>query len=96
MLTNNCLLASSSVQVRVKAMLNIEIYRKTLRRRDLAIESPKLDEEKGTNDGKDDEKKEKDDSTSSTGTIVNLMSTDSNRISEFATWWVSVFKICIK
>lgn len=73
-------------------MLNIEIYRKTLRRRDLSIESPKLDEEvvnEGGDNGKGDTKKEKDDSSSSTGTIVNLMSTDANRITEFATWWVS-------
>lgn len=73
-------------------MLNIEIYRKTLRRRDLAIELPKLDEVvvgDGSNNGGDDKSKEKDDSSSSTGTIVNLMSTDANRISEFATWWVS-------
>ncbi|KAG2237662.1 P-loop containing nucleoside triphosphate hydrolase protein [Thamnidium elegans] len=87
--------ASSSVQVRVKAMLNIEIYRKTLRRRDLAVEAPKIDDEK---DKKDDsnsttegsEKKEKGDTNSSTGTIVNLMSTDSNRISEFSVWWFSI------
>lgn len=86
--------AASSLQVRIKAMLNIEIYRKTLRRRDLAVEAPKIDSEES--DKKDDidkdkkeDSKEKDDISSSTGTIVNLMSTDSNRISEFSTWWVS-------
>ncbi|KAI9483188.1 MAG: P-loop containing nucleoside triphosphate hydrolase protein [Benjaminiella poitrasii] len=87
--------ASSSVQVRIKAMLNIEIYRKTLRRRDLSVASPKIDEEDNKKD-KDDKKneleenKEKEDVSSSTGTIVNLMSTDSNRISEFSVWWFSV------
>lgn len=79
-------------------MLNIEIYRKTLRRRDLAVESPKLDDEDenkkksddAEEDDKKDEPKEKEDVSSSTGTIVNLMSTDSNRISEFSVWWFSV------
>ncbi|CEP08484.1 hypothetical protein [Parasitella parasitica] len=93
--------ASSSVQVRVKAMLNIEIYRKTLRRRDLAVDSPKLDDDDDDDKKKDsddndnesnkkDESKEKEDVSSSTGTIVNLMSTDSNRISEFSVWWFSI------
>ncbi|KAI8378125.1 P-loop containing nucleoside triphosphate hydrolase protein [Choanephora cucurbitarum] len=88
--------ASSSVQVRIKAMLNIEIYRKTLRRRDLAVATPKLDDDKENKDDNGSEAdKDKDntneDVSSSTGTIVNLMSTDSNRISEFSTWWFSVF-----
>lgn len=73
-------------------MLNIEIYRKTLRRRDLAVEAPKIDdeEEKQMDDTKKDETKAKGDTSSSTGTIVNLMSTDSNRISEFSVWWFSI------
>lgn len=74
-------------------MLNIEIYRKTLRRRDLAVEAPKIDVEEDKKDddskSKNGDSKEKDESNSTTGTIVNLMSTDSNRISEFGTWWVS-------
>ncbi|KAI8979516.1 hypothetical protein BDF20DRAFT_906115 [Mycotypha africana] len=86
--------ASSCVEVPIRAMLNIEIYRKTLRRRDLAVESPKVEE-----DGKDDKKNEnkeeqsvqnKDDVSSTTGTIVNLMSTDSKRVSEFSVWWFSL------
>ncbi|RCI00820.1 hypothetical protein CU098_000030, partial [Rhizopus stolonifer] len=84
--------ASSHVQVRIKAMLNIEIYRKTLRRRDLSVATPKLEEE--DDDQKENTAKEEskatEDVSSSTGTIVNLMSTDSNRISEFSTWWFSV------
>ncbi|KAG2206947.1 hypothetical protein INT47_008416 [Mucor saturninus] len=91
--------ASSSVQVRVKAMLNIEIYRKTLRRRDLAVEAPKIDDEE--KDGQETESTKKDDpkkgdTASSTGTIVNLMSTDSNRISEFSVWWFSVLSAPIE
>jgi ABC-type multidrug transport system fused ATPase/permease subunit len=76
-------------------MLNIEIYRKTLRRRDLAVEAPRIDdeEEKDKKSADIDDKKkeeEKEDVSSSTGTIVNLMSTDSNRISEFSVWWFSI------
>lgn len=83
------------MQVRIKAMLNIEIYRKTLRRRDLAVATPELEDESEESKNKkdDDDKKkeeEKEDVSSSTGTIVNLMSTDSNRISEFSTWWFSI------
>ncbi|KAG1381714.1 hypothetical protein G6F61_002924 [Rhizopus arrhizus] len=87
--------ASSNVQVRVKAMLNIEIYGKTLRRRDLAIATPKIEEEESKDDAKKEEdkgEKTKEDVSSSTGTIVNLMSTDSNRVSEFATWWWTVLE----
>lgn len=75
-------------------MLNIEIYRKTLRRRDLAVEAPKIEEKEEVKDddasSKKEDKKEKGDTSSSTGTIVNLMSTDSNRISEFSVWWFCV------
>ncbi|CAO3617183.1 unnamed protein product [Cunninghamella echinulata] len=87
----------SYVQVRIKAMLNIEIYRKTLRRMDTNSNSEEKGEDKNQDDDdaeskkKDDkDKEEKEDVSSSTGTIVNLMSTDSNRISEFSTWWFSV------
>ncbi|KAI8387430.1 P-loop containing nucleoside triphosphate hydrolase protein [Blakeslea trispora] len=90
--------ASSSVQVRVKAMLNIEIYRKTLRRRDLAVATPQLDDEENKdNDSHEDDKANKnEDISSSTGTIVNLMSTDSNRISQFSTWWFSILSAPIE
>ncbi|KAI8084874.1 P-loop containing nucleoside triphosphate hydrolase protein [Halteromyces radiatus] len=103
--------AGSSVQVRVKAMLNIEIYRKTLRRMDMAVSSGNKEkdgkQDKNDDNGKNDDNKKKEDDggeeeedvSSSTGTIVNLMSTDSNRISEFSTWWFSVLaaptELCI-
>ncbi|KAI8149056.1 P-loop containing nucleoside triphosphate hydrolase protein [Fennellomyces sp. T-0311] len=86
--------AASSVQVRIKAMLNIEIYRKTLRRRDTAVSSGS-DQQKDDDDkkkkGSDDEKEDDDEDISSTGQIVNLMSTDANRISEFSTWWFTLY-----
>ncbi|KAI9320842.1 hypothetical protein BX666DRAFT_2119002 [Dichotomocladium elegans] len=80
--------ASSSLQVRIKSMLNIEIYRKTLRRMDAAVASG-IQEEKTNGKGPVNDEKD-DEDISSTGQIVNLMSTDSNRISEFATWWFSL------
>ncbi|CAO3626391.1 unnamed protein product [Cunninghamella blakesleeana] len=95
--------SGSYVQVRIKAMLNIDIYRKTLRRMDTVSnsENDESDDKKDDDDKKDEDKKEeeKEDVSSNTGTIVNLMSTDSNRISEFSTWWFSVIaaptELCI-
>lgn len=74
-------------------MLNIEIYHKTLRRLDSAIATG--GQEKEENDSKkttdeDTKSDEEDEDVTSTGQIVNLMSTDSDRISEFSTWWFDV------
>lgn len=66
-------------------MLNIEIYRKTLRRMDTAVTAGGQQK-----DGDDKEDSSNDEDVSSTGQIVNLMSTDSNRISEFSTWWFTI------
>ncbi|GAN05655.1 multidrug resistance-associated ABC transporter [Mucor ambiguus] len=74
-------IATSSVESRVRAMLSIEIYRKTLRRCDLAVASSQVKDE------------EENDKGSSTGTIVNLMSTDTARISEFSEWWFAFIEI---
>ncbi|CDH57434.1 abc bile acid [Lichtheimia corymbifera JMRC:FSU:9682] len=82
--------AASSLQVRLKAMLNIEIYHKTLRRLDSAIASGGQEKEesgKKTSEEDDTKSEEEDEDVTSTGQIVNLMSTDSDRISEFSTWW---------
>lgn len=75
-------------------MLNLEIYRKTLQRVDTSIisggkaisdEDTKIDD---NNQDQDEESNEDDDEDNSpTGMIVNLMSTDSARISDFASWW---------
>ncbi|KAG0179987.1 hypothetical protein DFQ28_002186 [Apophysomyces sp. BC1034] len=62
----------SSSQVRVKSMLDIEIYRKTLRRINAATSD-------NTKDGAND--------TASSGTVMNLMSTDTLRISNFISSW---------
>ncbi|GAN05680.1 ABC bile acid transporter, the ATP-binding cassette [Mucor ambiguus] len=80
--------AQSSVQIRIRSMLNIELYRKTLRRMDTSISSGKKrasaadkKEEGGT--AAIDESNV----SSATGLIVNLMSTDAARIADFATQW---------
>lgn len=82
--------------MRIKSMLNIEIYRKTLRRMDTSVLSggktnnkgdAKDDDDKKKEDGENNEKIEENNVSSMTGMIVNLMSTDSARISDFASWW---------
>ncbi|KAF7727026.1 hypothetical protein EC973_008140, partial [Apophysomyces ossiformis] len=65
---NQLLYYVSSYQARVKALLDIEIYRKTLRRLDTA-------------------KKEEDKDKASAGTVMNLISTDANLISDFISSW---------
>lgn len=86
--------AASSMQTRVKAMCNIEVYAKTLKRRNKSTQNK--EEAKEVVNGEGAEKKDKDDEaeaedpSSSTGKIVNLMSTDSNRISEYSAWWFSL------
>ncbi|KAI8065794.1 P-loop containing nucleoside triphosphate hydrolase protein [Gongronella butleri] len=80
------------MHVHVKAMVNLEIYRKTLRRFVASSAS------KGDDDGDEDDDEDDDDdatpvdySCASTGTIVNLMSTDSSRISELSHQWFAVW-----
>ncbi|KAI7862036.1 P-loop containing nucleoside triphosphate hydrolase protein [Spinellus fusiger] len=87
--------ASVVMLLRIRTMLNLEIYHKTLRRADISSNNSSTKDTDDTKDTKDTKKKEDEDEeedvSSSTGTIVNLMSTDSNRISEFSAWWFSVF-----
>lgn len=66
-------------------MLNLEIYRKTLRRMDASVLS-----------GSKNADKESEDDSSKTGMIVNLMSTDSARISDFASWWFVILEAPIE
>ncbi|OAD04591.1 hypothetical protein MUCCIDRAFT_139587 [Mucor lusitanicus CBS 277.49] len=72
--------AQSSVQIRIRSMLNIELYRKTLRRRDTSISSG--GKKKPLTAAVDEANV-----SSATGLIVNLMSTDAARIADFATQW---------
>jgi ABC-type multidrug transport system fused ATPase/permease subunit len=85
------LLANSAVQCRLKTMLNLEIYRKSLRRRDLAAATTASDEKKeGTSD--DDKNKE----AFTIGAVVNLMGTDTSRISDFAAVWFALISAPIQ
>lgn len=64
-------------------MLNIEIYHKTLRRMDTA-------------DLSRDSNSDQEDNNTSLGMIVNLMSTDSQRISDFTTSWFTIIEAPIE
>lgn len=75
----------------MKSMLNIELYRKTLRRMDIpdmARDTGSINDKKTSILG--------DSSNTSTGTIVNLMSTDSQRISDFTTSWFTIIEAPIE
>ncbi|KAG2203106.1 hypothetical protein INT47_004913 [Mucor saturninus] len=78
--------AQSNSQTRIKSMLNMEIYRKTLRRMDTTVMAGAKSNKKDQV-GKDNDEIEENEVSSMTGMIVNLMSTDSSRISGFASWW---------
>jgi ABC-type multidrug transport system fused ATPase/permease subunit len=63
-------------------MLNVEVYRKSLRRRDLSVAvAEKSEEEASKNEDKDEA------AASSTGAIVNLMGTDASRVADFSSIW---------
>lgn len=74
-------------------MLNIELYRKTLRRMDTSISSGKKKplstdkKEEGSTAAIDESNV-----SSTTGLIVNLMSTDAARIADFATQWSALVR----
>ncbi|CAO3630134.1 unnamed protein product [Mucor hiemalis] len=80
--------ASVVLQSRVRTMLNVEIYRKSLRRRDLSVASKEKENEEGKDSSEGDEDEES--SSSSTGAIVNLMGTDTSRITDYAALWFAV------
>lgn len=83
-------------------MLNIELYRKTLRRMgtaDLHRDSKEEDEEKipktaaaAAADAANKDNPTDEGQINTIGTIVNLMSTDSQRISDFTTSWFVIIE----
>ncbi|OAD72486.1 hypothetical protein PHYBLDRAFT_65471 [Phycomyces blakesleeanus NRRL 1555(-)] len=78
--------------VRIKGMLDIEIYKKTLSRMD----SASTVEKDGTEDkavGTGGNPKEEPGSTALTGSIINLMSSDSARIAKVSNIWFTLFTI---
>ncbi|KAF9211230.1 hypothetical protein BGZ59_008367 [Podila verticillata] len=70
------------INVSMMALLNAEIYAKTLTRRDMSG----LVNKKGKDD-KDKKDQEKDKSPASAGKVVNLMSTDTVRVSGVCNFW---------
>ncbi|KAI7895794.1 P-loop containing nucleoside triphosphate hydrolase protein [Mucor mucedo] len=84
--------AQASSQTRIKSMLNMEIYRKTLRRMDVNVMAgEKINKKEHVN--KENDEIEGNEASSMTGMIVNLMSTDSSRISDFLTWWFVIIEV---
>ncbi|KAL0084399.1 hypothetical protein J3Q64DRAFT_1862487 [Phycomyces blakesleeanus] len=80
------------ILVRIKGMLDIEIYKKTLSRMD----SASTVEKDGTEDkavGTGGNPKEEPGSTALTGSIINLMSSDSARIAKVSNIWFTLFTI---
>ncbi|KAG0307031.1 hypothetical protein BGZ98_001224 [Dissophora globulifera] len=76
------------INVSIMALLNAEIYAKTLTRRDMSglVDKKKKDGDKGK-DAKDDSKTGKDGAPASAGKVVNLMSTDTVRVSGVCNFW---------
>ena len=79
-------LSTTSVQVRLKIQLNSVLFAKTLVRKDVASSAPPPPSSKvGENGNADTETPEKDeDNFSSKAQIMTLMTTDVDRVSEFA------------
>ncbi|KAF9182238.1 hypothetical protein BGZ51_004856 [Haplosporangium sp. Z 767] len=82
------------INVSMMALLNAEIYAKTLTRRDMSglVNKKKKDDQdgQGKGKGKDTKGKGKDDSSNapaSAGKVVNLMSTDTVRVSGVCNFW---------
>lgn len=84
------------INVSMSALLNAEIYAKTLTRRDMSglVDKKKKSDDPKDNDGKDKGKgkdgkddKAKDDTPASAGKVVNLMSTDTVRVSGVCNFW---------
>lgn len=86
-------IATCVVQSKVRTMLHVEIYRKSLRRRDLSVASSKEDKQDEKNK---EHEQEDDDSSASTGAIVNLMGTDASRIADFSALWFVIISAPIE
>jgi hypothetical protein len=73
------------INVNLMALLNSEIYAKTLTRRDMSglVDKKKKDSAAG----KDKDDKKKDNAPASSGKVVNLMSTDTVRVSGVVNFW---------
>ncbi|KAK4511114.1 uncharacterized protein ATC70_012325 [Mucor velutinosus] len=87
--------ASCAVQAKVRSMLHVEIYRKSLRRRDLSMADAKgKNSDAAETKGKEEEEEEG--AAASTGAIVNLMGTDAGRIVDFSALWFVIISAPIE
>ncbi|CAG8509389.1 30259_t:CDS:2, partial [Racocetra persica] len=84
-ITQNWFWSGNALNISVKGMLNSEIYSKSLRRIDSHVSIVK-DESNKSEDNLDDI----DNDNSSVGKVTNLMSIDTNRISDFSVWWTNI------
>ncbi|RIA87106.1 P-loop containing nucleoside triphosphate hydrolase protein [Glomus cerebriforme] len=83
--------SSCILQVAIKGQLNSVIYSKSLKRHDSHVTSLFVDDnEDEKKDDLEDSEKDEGNDNATVGKITNLMAVDSNRISEFATWWSSI------
>ncbi|KAI8891188.1 P-loop containing nucleoside triphosphate hydrolase protein, partial [Backusella circina FSU 941] len=76
--------AQASIQIRVKAMLSLEIFRKTLYHADLSMAFKKRENNDTDSTKKKEDKPKDENAASSIGMIVNLISTDVNKIASFS------------
>jgi hypothetical protein len=79
-------LSTTSIQVRLKIQLNTLLFSKTLVRKDVASSAAKPADAnaKGTENGGKAGKKDEEDEFSSKAQIMTLMTTDVDRVSDFA------------
>ena len=80
-------LSTTSVQVRFKIQLNSVLFAKTLVRKDVASSAPPPPSSKVSENGNADSEtpeKESEDNFSSKAQIMTLMTTDVDRVSDFA------------
>ncbi|ORX49051.1 hypothetical protein DM01DRAFT_1309068 [Hesseltinella vesiculosa] len=81
--------AECSMKVRVKGMLNMEIYQKTMHRMDMHIVASSIKDTEDQEDTDDDD--DTDEDQAKAGSIINLLGTDTDNISEFCNEWFNIF-----
>ena len=77
-------ISSTTLQVRVQTQLNTALFAKTLVRKDVPSSTPGNDDDDDDDDDEEEEEKLKEDDFSSKAQIMTLMTTDVDRVSEFA------------
>lgn len=77
-------LSTTTIQVRLRVQLNSILFAKTLVRKDVASSTPSPQDEAAKDGANQEEKKDDEDDFSSKAQIMTLMTTDVDRVSEFA------------